>query len=139
MAEAMSVAAYKTNIRETENPREIERRILLRITGEMDRYATPFDAAESQAERIDILSDGLRTTLAENIQFWSALRFDLADPDNRLPEELRAALISLALWVERQSSAVIGGDQGLAALVSTNRTIAAGLAGQAPGPRTEEQ
>jgi flagellar protein FlaF len=134
----MSVAAYKANIRETENPRDIERRILLRIAGEMDRHAADYDAAGGAAERLRILSGGLRETLAENVKFWSALRFDLAEPGNALQPELRAALISLALWVERQTNAVIGGEKGLAALVSTNRAIAAGLAGQAPVPRDAE-
>ncbi|MCU4654327.1 flagellar biosynthesis regulator FlaF [Roseibacterium sp. SDUM158016] len=134
----MSVAAYKNNIRETENPRDIERRILLRIAGEMDRSASDYDHAQDQSERLRILSEGLRETLAENIMFWSALKLDLADPNNQLPPDLRAALISLALWVERQSNAVIGGEKGVAALVSTNRAIAAGLAGQTPGPRAEE-
>lgn len=134
----MSVAAYKNNIRETESPRDIERRILLQLAGEMDRNAAAYDAAQDASERIRILSEGLRETLAENIRFWSALKMDLADPDNKLAPPLRAALISLALWVERQSSAVIGGEKGVAALVSTNRAIAAGLAGQSPGPRAEE-
>ena len=135
----MSVAAYKNNIRESENPRDIERRILLRLAGEMDRNATAYDAATDQSERLRILSEGLRDTLAENIMFWSALKVDLADPNNQLAPALRAALISLALWVERQSNEVIGGEKGVAALVSTNRAIAAGLAGQTPGPRAEEK
>jgi flagellar protein FlaF len=137
-AEAMSVAAYKSNIRETENPRDIERRILLRLVGEMDRHATEFDASREKSERVAILAGGLRETLAENIKFWSALKLDLAEPGNQLGPDLRAALISLALWVERQSAEVMGGERGLAALVSTNRAIATGLAGQAPRPQGTE-
>jgi hypothetical protein len=64
----MSVAAYKSNIRETENPRDIERRILLRLVGEMDRHATEYDASRDKSERVAILAGGLRETLAENIK-----------------------------------------------------------------------
>jgi flagellar protein FlaF len=66
------------------------------------------------------------------------LKLDLAEPGNQLAPDLRAALISLALWVERQSAEVMGGERGLAALVSTNRAIASGLAGQAPRPQGTE-
>jgi flagellar protein FlaF len=134
----MSVAAYKANIREVESPRDIERRILLRITGEMEDHATAFDTAKSKTERLNILSSGLRDALAENEQFWSALKFDLAEPGNKLPTELRASLISVALWVERQTNECLGGASGIAALVSTNRAIAAGLAGRAITPKETE-
>ena len=126
----MSIAAYKTTIRESETPRQIERRILSRLTGQMAAQAETFDRAESNLERAMLLADGLRDNLAHNQKFWGELQFDLAQPGNELPAELRAGLISLALFVDRQTNAVMGGNAGVGALVEINRSIVAGLAGQ---------
>ncbi|MGR3497383.1 MAG: flagellar biosynthesis regulator FlaF [Limimaricola soesokkakensis] len=130
----MSIAAYKTTIRESETPRQIERRVLSRVTGQLATRASAFDRAESARERSALLSDGLRDDLVTNQKFWSELQFDLAQPGNALPAELRAGLISLAIFVDRQTSAVIGGNAGVGALVEINRSIVAGLGGQAPAP-----
>jgi flagellar biosynthesis activator protein FlaF len=78
--------------------------------------------------RIDILSGGLRDALTENQIFWGELKHDLAQPDNALSPDLRAGLMSLALWVDKQTAAVLGGKPGVAALVDVNRAIIAGLA-----------
>ncbi|MHA6345251.1 flagellar biosynthesis regulator FlaF [Roseivivax sp. CAU 1761] len=128
----MSIAAYKKTIRESETPRQIERRVMSTVTAEMERHAA-FDAADLDGRRT-ILAGGLRSGLQDNQALWRALRTDLADDGNRLPAPLRAQLISISLWADRQSSQVMGGQAGLAALIEVNRRIAAGLAGQAPQP-----
>lgn len=136
-AERMSLAAYKTTIRHSESPRQIERRILSRLTGTLEAHAA-FDTAQTAAERLSILSAGLRDALAENQKFWTELKYDLALPGNALPPQLRAGLISLALWVDRQTAAIMGGAPGVRALAEINRSILAGLAAtpavEAPQP-----
>lgn len=129
----MSIAAYKSNIRQTESPRQIERRIMSRLTGALEAQAA-YDAAQTTGERLQILSAGLRDTLAENQKFWNELKHDLAFPGNMLPPDLRAALISIALWVDRQTSAVMGGQPGVAALADINRTIMTGLSATPAAP-----
>ena len=131
----MTVAAYRRTIRESETPRQIERRILSAITGRLEATAAAFDRSASRAERSQLLAAGLREALAENQALWIALRDDLAQPANALPPPLRAALISLALWVERQTAQVLGGSAGILALVEVNSNVIAGLAGHAPGLR----
>ncbi len=123
----MSLAAYKTTIRHSESPRQIERRILSRLTGELEAHAA-FDTATTAGERLTILSGGLRNALIENQKFWNELKYDLALPENALPPALRAGLMSLALWVDRQTAAIMGGSPGVRALAEINRTIVAGLA-----------
>jgi flagellar protein FlaF len=123
----MSVAAYKRTIRESESPRQIEARVFARITGALTRYSDSYSAATTNEERNRVLADGLRAHLAENQKLWIALRDDLASPGNSLPAELRAQLLSLALWVERQSLQVQGGRPGLKALIQVNDSILAGL------------
>lgn len=131
----MSVAAYRQTIRQSESPRQIERRILSQVTGRLDSRALQYDRAENRAERFALLGEGLRDDLAENQKIWNALRLDLSDPGNALPAPLRAQLISIATWIERQSTAVIGGAAGVSSLVAVNRAIIDGLAGKAPGPQ----
>lgn len=127
----MSIAAYKTTIRESETPRQIERRVLSRLTGDLAAKAQAFDGAGTLLDRSQLLAEGLRNDLAENQKFWNELKFDLMGSGNGLPEDLRAGLISLALWVDRQTANVLGGNAGVGALVDINRSIVAGLSGQA--------
>ena len=126
----MSIAAYKTTIRESETPRQIERRVLSRVTGQLAARAEAYDRAESMRDRGTLLAEGRRADLATNQKFWNELKFDLSQPKNALPTDLRAGLISLAMWVDRQTSSVMGGSAGVGALVDINRSIVAGLAGQ---------
>lgn len=130
----MSIAAYKRTIRESENPRQIERRVMSQINLKLESFAERYDAAESRIDKLAILSDGLREGLTENAAAWAIMKFDLSSEGNALPPQLRASLISLALWVERQTSAVLGGENGVRALVEVNRNIIDGLSGRAPRP-----
>lgn len=125
----MSVSAYKRTMRETESPRDIERRIFSRITAALATYAETYDTAETEMARLQVMASSLQAALAENIRLWSALKADLSHPDNALQPELRAGLLSLAFFVERQTRSVLRGQGKVAPLVSTNRMIIEGLAG----------
>ncbi len=129
----MSINAYKNTIRQSESPRQIERRILSRLTGALEAHAA-YDTADSPNARLGILSNGLRDALAENQTFWNELKYDLAMPENQLSPDLRAGLLSLALWVDRQTSAIMGGKTGVMALVDINRSIVAGLSASPAAP-----
>lgn len=131
----MTVLAYKRTIRESESPRQIERRILSNITGRLEEQALAYDHAPSLADRSQMLAAGLRDTLRENQELWIAMRNDLAQPTNSLAPSLRATLISIALWIERHTAHVLGGGAGIVALTEVNNNIIAGLSGIAPGPR----
>ncbi len=134
----MSVDAYKRTIRESESPRQIEARVLARITGDLKQRSADFDSAGTREKRARVLAEGLRNPLMENQKFWALLRDDLATEGNALPAQLRAQLLSIALWVDRQTIQVLGGGQGLAALIDVNSNILAGLnRAQPEGPRTD--
>lgn len=128
----MSIAAYKSTIRQSESPRQIERRILSRLTGALEAHAA-YDTA-TKSERLDILSKGLRNALSDNQNFWNELKYDLAQPGNALSPELRAGLLSIALWIDRQTSAVMGGQGSVRALADINRTIITGLSATPANP-----
>ncbi|MGD9863911.1 MAG: flagellar biosynthesis regulator FlaF, partial [Pseudodonghicola sp.] len=59
----MSIAAYKRTITETESPRQIERRVLARVTADLERLGPDFDAAERGLDKLTALSNGLRDAL----------------------------------------------------------------------------
>lgn len=127
----MSIAAYRRTIRDTEAPRQMERRILANVTGRLEALQHSYDGTEDKMRRFDLLAGDLRGALWENQLVWMALKADLALPGNALSVELRAALLSLALWVERQTQTVMGGGGQVAPLVDVNRRIINGLSGSA--------
>lgn len=133
-------AAYKRTLAETESPRQIERRVMSRLTGELERYQSQFDGAPDPAARLTLLADGLSQAIWENQRLWQGFVVDLSDPENALPASLRAAMISIGLWVERHSQLALRGAAGIGALIEVNRNIIRGLAGEtAPGPRLAEE
>ena len=61
-------------------------------------------------------------------RLWTALVEDLAHPDNELPDNLKAQLISIGFWVMRESGRVACGQHSdLTALIDINTTIQEGL------------
>lgn len=129
----MSIAAYKRTISDTESPRQIERRILSGVTATLETHQAEFDSAEGNGDKLGILAGGLRDALWRNEQIWMTLRNDLAENGNALPPDLRAGLISIALWVERQTQSVMGATGKVKPLVDINRNIIRGLEGSQLG------
>jgi len=128
----MGLAAYKSIIRESETPRQIERRILTRITGALAKNAEEYDGDISSEQRLGILYNGLGESLIENQLFWNMLKNDLATKENKNPTGLKASLLSIALWVERETNSVMGGAAGGLDLIAVNQNIISGLAGISP-------
>lgn len=128
----MGIAAYKSVIRESETPRQIERRILTRITGALTQNAEEYDSDVSSERRLGILYNGLGENLIENQLFWSMLKNDLASTENSHTTGLKASLLSIALWVERETNSIMGGSAGVGDLIAVNQNIISGLAGVSP-------
>jgi flagellar biosynthesis activator protein FlaF len=61
-------------------------------------------------------------------RLWSAFINDLNNDDNGLPLELRASLISIGLWVQREADLIDAGkSQNFDGLIQINQIIADGL------------
>lgn len=125
----MSIAAYKRTISDTESPRQIERRVLSSVTAELESKYLAFDQAETLGERLALLAGGLRDTLWYNERIWMTMRNDLAETGNALSPDLKAGLISLALWVETHTQGVLKGEKNVKPLLDVNRSIVRGLEG----------
>ena len=63
-------------------------------------------------------------------QLWSILINDLALDGNGLPDDLKARLISLGLWAQREAGARMTDDGSLAPLMDLHRDMIAGLEAQ---------
>jgi flagellar protein FlaF len=114
----MSLRAYHQAAVRSENPREMEYRLFAQVTLALMEAAKadPHDIAA----RIDALD--------WNRRVWSTLGEDCANPGNALPAPLRASIISLAIWVGRQTSKVIRRQDTIESLIEINRMIMQGLA-----------
>jgi flagellar protein FlaF len=112
----MSLTAYQRTRTITETPRATEHRLMMQITGELI-------AARDSGQR------GLALTpaLFRNRELWSELASACAASGNLLPDTLRAAIVSLGLWVDRYTSDVVAGRDRIDPLIEVNRTIMEGL------------
>jgi flagellar protein FlaF len=68
-----------------------------------------------------------------NRRLWTTLATDCSSPDNRLPMQLRANIISLSIWVDKHTSEVMQKQAAIQPLIDINRIIMQGLSGQMAG------
>jgi len=117
----MSVQSYQKIAERAENPRDMEYRLFGQVTRALMEVAAsnPVDPQK----QVDILD--------WNRRIWSVLANACSDSENRLPDSLRAQIISLSLWVSRHTTAVILKEEGIEPLIEINRIIMQGLAAQA--------
>ena len=120
----MSLQAYQRTAQAAENPRDAEYRLFGQVTRALIAAAEA-DETDFQ-KRIDALD--------WNRRMWGVLASDCAAPDNKLPEIVRARIISLSLWVNRHSSAVMRREEQFQPLIDVNRMIMQGLGA---GPQSE--
>jgi flagellar biosynthesis activator protein FlaF len=123
----MSIQAYQATAQKTENPRQTEYRAFATATrGLIDAASLPVTEVGRRGE-----------ALAKNRQLWSLLAADCAADGNVLPQSLRAQIISLSIFVDRHSSAVMREGASIDVLVEINRTIMQGLSpAQGTAPQT---
>jgi len=113
----MSVQAYQQAAARAESPRDIEYRLFGQVTRAL------MTASEAQAADIGARMDALDW----NRRLWSVLAADCASTGNQLPEQLRANIISLSMWVNRHTSAIMRNEAEFAPLIDVNRMIMQGL------------
>jgi flagellar biosynthesis activator protein FlaF len=121
----MSYDKYKSAQSNFDAPRQAEYRVFAEVTrslmqvGESDRKGSDY------FEAIDA-----------NRRLWLALQLDLSSEENALDVDLRAQLISLAMWVDRYTVDLLKGSGDLEPLVSVNRSIMEGLNTQSTQPES---
>jgi flagellar protein FlaF len=116
----MSYQSYNRVQQRTSDPRSVEYQLLAQVTVALT------DVQDKQANDAPTKAR-LYDAILWNRQVWDAFMVDLADERNALPKELRARLISIALWVSRETGAIMDGQGDLGALIGVNRNIMQGL------------
>lgn len=71
----------------------------------------------------------LVAALHENRALWTILAADVADPENGLPETLRAQIFYLAEFTDLQTGKVLRGEGSVDSLIEINTAVMRGLAG----------
>jgi flagellar protein FlaF len=117
----MSLQAYQQASARAESPRELEYRLFGQVTRAL------IDAAAADPLDVKTRMDALDW----NRRLWSTLATDCANPENTLPNPVKAQIISLSLWVNRHTSAVMRRTEEFEPLIDLNRIIMQGLQGQA--------
>ena len=116
----MSLNAYQTAATRAEDPRSTEYRLFAQVTRALIQA--------SEADTLDMKTKA--DALDWNRRVWSAFALDCAEPGNKLPEQLRASIISLSIFVSKHSSAVMREGADIDILIEINKTIMQGLAPQ---------
>lgn len=109
-------ATYKSAQTQTNDTRDVEYRLLAQVTGALLQAKEDSSNVKKRVE-----------AACWNRDVWSALRVDLSSETNQLPDTLRASLISVSIWIERETYAVMDGTGDLEALIDINRNIMLGL------------
>ncbi|GEO81004.1 flagellar biosynthesis regulator FlaF [Pararhodospirillum oryzae] len=112
------IKAYQQTQKANLTPREVEAMAFTKAAVMMDEARTdPTNkTAFSQALRFNHL-------------LWTIIQADITEPANTLPPELKANIMSLSLFVDRQTTLALrtGDVTELEILISVNRNLAAGL------------
>jgi flagellar biosynthesis activator protein FlaF len=116
----MSIQAYQRAATQSEDPRATEYRTMAMVTASLLKV--------KDAGRNDL--GALAAAIQDNRRLWSIFALDCAQADNKMDMAMRAQIVSLAVYVDRQSSAVLREGAEIEPLIDINRTIMEGLAGR---------
>jgi flagellar protein FlaF len=111
----MSASTYAAVQAGLESPRETELRAFRYVNGLL-ASATAGPARSVALHKVHRL--------------WAILLNDLAGGQNALPEELKARLISLGLWAQREAMARLDDEASVAPLLSLHRDMIEALEAQ---------
>ena len=123
----MSIRAYQQTANRTADPRDVEYRLFGQVTQAL------IGAQQAEKHEISKVIDALDW----NRRVWSAMAMDCASDGNTLPEETRAGIISLSIFVSKHSSVAARERGEIETLIDINRSIMQGLA--AAAGKTPEQ
>lgn len=116
----MSYQAYKKAQTSTETPSQVEYRLFAQVTN-----------ALLEVKDIPVTDPRTIAALDWNRRMWSVFSSDCGTKGNDLPDQLRAGIVSLSIWVSKHSSLVMRGAERIDNLIDINKTIMEGLAEQA--------
>ncbi len=114
----MSIQAYQQTANRTANPRDIEFRLYAQVTRAL------MEAQKADKLEISKVIDALDW----NRRVWSAMAMDCGVEGNGLPDDTRAGIISLSIFVSKHTSVAARDRSEIETLIDINRSIMQGLA-----------
>lgn len=112
--------AYSNVSAPIRSPRSVEYEALARVTQSIQR------AARKGRPGFSELADALN----KNRKLWDVFAIDVADPNNSLPNDLRARLFYLAQFTRAHTSQVLARKASVQPLIDVNTAIMRGLRGE---------
>jgi flagellar protein FlaF len=132
------VAAYAQQQKRNLSPREVEAMAFTKA-------AVLLEEAKGKTGSIEEYAKALRF----NHLLWTIIQADLTEPENQLPDEIKANIMSLSIFVDKQTTKAMRSSNAidLDVLININRNLAAGLrtspqtatAAEAPRPQAGTQ
>ncbi len=116
-AHTLAQNAYAQSASSTRTLRDTEYRIIARVSYRLK--------AAAEAKPADF--PALAAALNDNRKLWDALAIDVANPENQLPQALRAQIFSLAQFVNAHTSKAIARKAQVGPLLEINAAILKGL------------
>ena len=120
----MSLRAYQQAASRAEAPKDAEYRLFGQVTRAL------IVASEAPATDFAVRIDAIDW----NRRLWSTLARDCSEPDNKLPPQIRAGIISLSLFVGRHSSEVMRGEDNFETLIEINKMMMQALGQKSEAP-----
>ena len=119
----VGVDAYKKALNKTSSDRDIEYRLLAQVTASLIEAKEADGDMRVNPKKMRLVAEALNW----NNEVWTAFMDDCRSSDNRLPEKLRGGILSLAIWVGKETKLAMNGDSDLEMLIAVNRDIMKGL------------
>ena len=112
------VAAYQQQQKRSLSPREVEAMAFTKA-------AVLLEEVKQKTNNIEEYSKALRF----NHLLWTIIQADLTEPENQLPNEIKANIMSLSIFVDKQTTKAMRSSNAadLDVLININRNLAAGL------------
>ena len=112
------IAAYEQQQKRNLSPREVEAMAFTKA-------AVMLEDAKAKTKDIEGFSQALRF----NHLLWTIMQADITEPENQLPPEIKANVMSLSIFVDKQTNKALRSSDGndLEVLININRNLAAGL------------
>jgi flagellar biosynthesis activator protein FlaF len=129
------VDAYKRTLNQTGSSRDTEFRLLGQVTSALISAQKIQSEIRADPTKMALYADALNW----NNQVWDLFADDCGTSGNQLPRELRGAIVSLGIWVKKETQAALSGNGDLESLIAVNRDIMKGLRNAEANQQAQEQ
>ena len=117
------VDAYKKALHKTASGRDIEYRLLAQVTASLIEAKD----ADGDMRTNPLKMRTIAVALNWNNEVWAAFMDDCRSSENQLPEKLKGGILSLGIWVKKETRLAMSGETTLDMLIAINRDIMKGL------------